>query len=340
MEKSLTAEDQRRIEEFKKEINLDRPELLVQYGVSIQKNLSKLSEEMLAHVRNRDTSEVGNYLNEMMLAVKGLNVESMTNPNLFTKVWNKIMSELSLFKGGFEKVTDQLDYMIVKLEASKEELLSDVRKLDKTFEENLTYHHDLELLIQAAEEYISTAGQQVNSAHSVIKEDDYVSIQKLKDQKSALTQFEKRIHDLKLTKTLTLHVLPQIRLIQHNNNELVNKIQSSILHTVPVWKNQIVLALAIQRQKQVAEVQKKISDTTNELITKNSEVLKETTLNVATLSEQGIIDTEALKKVNEDLIGTIGGMLQIYQEGREKRNLAEKELLEMERKLKATIAGN
>lgn len=318
-------------------IDFSNLQLLSQYGVDVQKNLARFSEEILFKVKNKETAEIGSLLNELMLTVKGINIEEIQNPGPLRKIWNRILTEVSLFKGSFDKINDQLDFLITELELSKGQLLQDIQILEKTYEQNLAYYYDLERLITAGEEAIHLKALEIDQA--IFEHQDLAAIQRAQDQTSVLKGFEKRIHDLKLTKMMTLQTLPQIRIIQHNNNELINKIQSSILNTIPIWKNQIVLTLSLQKQKQVAEVQKKIHDTTNALLTKNSEILKQNAINVARLGETGIIECQSLQKVNDDLISVISSVLQIYQEGKERREAAEIELGEMERRLKATLAN-
>lgn len=324
-----------RIESFKQNINFSDPELLSTYGLSVQQNLAKFSEEVLADVRSREVTEVGTLLNQLMLTVKGIDVEGMTNPGPLMRIWNKILSEVSLFRGQFEKVNDQLDHLISELEESKRSLVDDTRKLDKTYQKNLDYFYDLESLITAAEEVLLTKRQELD--HVSVDSNDYLALQKLQDERSVVKEFDKRIHDLKLTKMVIIQTLPQIRLIQHNNNELVNKIQTTVLNTIPIWRNQIILSFSLDKQKRVAELQSKIHETTNTILTRNSQLLKENSLNVAKLTETGIVETKTLQKMNDDMVSVISGVLKIYEDGRAKRKLADKELSEMERRLKASL---
>jgi uncharacterized protein YaaN involved in tellurite resistance len=324
----------KKVEAFKKEINFKEPELLSQYGVNVQKNLSQFSEEILMDVKNKQAAEVGSLLNEMILTIKGIDIENLSNPGLITRVWHKILTEVSLFKSSFEKINTQIDFMIQSLEESKQILLSDIKKLDLAYDKNVNYYRDIDALVQAGEEAIHDERKKIDIHYA---SDDHLEIQSIKDRRDTLIQFEKRIHDLKLTKTMTLQTLPQIRLIQHNNNELVNKIQSSILNTIPIWKNQIVLTLSLEKQKKVAEVQKKILETTNTLLIKNARILKDNTINIARTCEQGSLETKSLETVNEDLITTISTVLQIYQEGRLRRKESEKVLIEMEKRLKVSL---
>jgi len=329
--------DMERIESFKQDINFSDPELLSSYGLSVQQNLAKFSGEFLADVRSREVTEVGALLNDLMLTVKGIDINRMTNPGPLMRIWYRLLSEVSLFRGQFEKVNDQLDHLISELEESKRNLIEDTRKLDKTYEKNLEYFYELESLITAAEEVLLTKRQELD--HATVDNNDYLALQKLQDERSVVKEFDKRIHDLKLTKMVVIQTLPQIRLIQHNNNELVNKIQSTVLNTIPIWRNQIILSFSLEKQKKVAELQSKIHETTNTILTRNSELLKENSLNVAKLTETGIVETKTLQKMNDDMIATISGVIRIYEEGREKRLLADKELSEMERRLKASLGA-
>lgn len=316
-------------------INFNDPELLSNYGLSVQQNLAKFSEEFLSDVRNRDVSGVGVLLNDLMLTVKGIDVNAISSPGPLMRIWYKVLSEVSLFRGQFEKVNTQLDFLIGELEESRRKLIEDTRKLEQTYEKNLSYFYDLENLITTAEVALLNKRQELD--HAEVDGADYPALQKLQDERSVVKEFDKRVHDLKLTKMVVIQTLPQIRLIQHNNNELANKIQSTILNTVPIWRNQIILSFSLDKQKKVAELQSKINDTTNSILAKNSELLKENSLNVAKLTETGIVETKTLQKMNDDMISVISGVLRIYEEGREKRKVADLELSEMERRLKASL---
>lgn len=322
---------------MEKSIDFTRPELLSQYGLGVQKKLSTFSEKILTKVRNKDTSEIGDLLNELLTTIQGIDVEYLANPGFMKKVWYKILKEVSLYRGSYELINDQLNFIIYKLEEAKFDLTQDLKSLEATYQENLAIYKELETLIQNADQAIMERERELDNTESF--EGDPLAIHKVKDHRSTLKEFEKRVHDLKLTKTMTLQTLPQIRLIQHNNNELINKIQSSILNTIPVWRNQIILTLSLEKQKRSADIQQKIFETTNTLISKNSELLRDNTIAVASMSEEGIIQTQTLEKVNEDLINVINRVLEIYQTGREKRKETERELLHMEERLKDALAS-
>lgn len=304
------------------DIDFSKPDLLSQYGIGVQKKLSNFSEKILERVRNKDTPQVGELLNELMVTIKGIDINSLSNPGVFRRLWFKILKEVSLHKGSFELINDQMNFLIYRLEEEKHDLVQDLKSLEATYRENLTIYQELEALIEKADKAILKREIDLNNIESF--EGDLLTVQRVKDWRSELKEFEKRVHDLKLTQMMTLQTLPQIRFIQHNNNELIHKIQTSILNTIPVWRDQIVLSLSLEKQKRVSDLQKKILETTNTHVSKNSDLLKENTI--------------AIAELNDDLISVITSVLRIYQEGRVKRKEAEKDLRAMELRLKEALA--
>ena len=251
--------------------------------------------------------------------------------------------EIRAFIGRYEKVGGEIDKVVLQLESAKDGLLRDLVMLDKLFDKNLDNFHGLNLHIQAGEEIVADVRDKVlPKLEAEAKEkqgaDGQFAAQRLADMRQQLDRFEKKIADLRLSKTVALQTMPQIRLIQNNDAVLVEKLQSSIINTIPIWKNQIVIAISLLRQNKALELQRDVTNTTNEMLTRNAELLKEGSVAVATESNRGIVDIETLQKVNQDLISTIDDVMRIQAEGRDKRKAAEAELARIEADLKARLS--
>jgi uncharacterized protein YaaN involved in tellurite resistance len=239
----------------------------------------------------------------------------------------------------YEKLSVQIEKITNELDKSRNQLMRDITLLDNLFEKNYDYLKDLDLYIIAGEQLLAELDKTVipEFKAKAEKSQDPLDAQKLQDMHQFLSRFEKKLHDLKLSRMVSIQTAPQIRLIQNNNQLLVEKIQTSILNTIPLWKNQVIIAITLFRQKKSLSLQKEVSDTTNELLKKNSEMLKGSSIEIAKESERGIVDIETLQKVNTDLISTIEETLKIQQDGRQKRAQAEEQLKKMESELKQKL---
>lgn len=339
---SLSSEETREVENVKKEIDIENLESIQQYGSGVQKNIASFADTIITQMKNRDAGEVGKVLTDLLVTIKDVGVQRANGPldfvaRFFSSAWN----DAKRIIGRYEKVSSQIEKMENHLQQAQAQLSKDIQTLESLFERNKEYFQALKIYILAGEEKLKELKEKALPAFEKIAQEsqEILDKQKLSDFKNKLNRFEKRIHDLKLTRTVTLQTIPQIRMIQNNNYELIHKIQSSILNTIPLWKNQIVISVSLFRQKMTVGLQKKISDTTNDILDKNSEMLKENSQSVAQESERGVVDLATLKKVNQDLIDTVQETLAIQKEGRKQRAHAEQELLNIEQNLKDSLAS-
>jgi len=333
----LDAREQEKVAAIKNEIDIMNPEMTAYYGVGVQRNVASFADEVMKQVKSKDTGPVGEMLVALMQAVKSVDVGGFKDekPGLFTRLFRGIHSGFERLVLRYEKVSGQLDRLAENLSETTRELVRDMQTMDALFEKNLEHFAGLNLYIIAGERKIEEDLEPtIEKLERAAKgSGELVDAQKLNDYRNLVQRFEKRLHDLRLTRTVVLQTIPQIRLAQNNDNELVNKIQSSILNTIPLWKNHLLIAFSLYRQKAASRLQKKISDTTNELLAKNAELLRENAAEIAKESERGIVDVETLRKVNAELIGTMEETLQIQAEGSRKRVEVEAELKVIEKDL-------
>ncbi len=334
---NLTPKEQEAIREFVKKIDIKDSTMIVQYGAPAQNKISNFADNMLSKVKTKEMGDVGNLLTTLVVEIKGFN-EDMDDKG-FLGFFNNQKNKMRKITVKYDSVQANIDKITENLEQNKLQLLKDVNMFDGLFEANLTHFKELGMYIIAGEEKLKDLNENVlpKLKQQAIETNDAAISQQVNDMINLIGRFEKRVHDLKLSRNISLQMAPQIRLLQNNDNELIDKIQSSILNTIPLWKNQIVLALGLENSRQAMEVQKKVSDMTNELLRKNSEMLKMSTIEIAKESERGIVDIETLKKTNEDLITTIDEVIRIHTEGRQKRLAAEQELQNMEEQLKEKL---
>lgn len=341
-EGELSQREKERIEEIARSINIEDSQNIIQYGVSAQSKVSEFSDQILKEVRTKDVGYSGEILNNLMLKIKELDINSLSEEKgVLSKIpiLSSLVSSSKKFLAKYETVSVQIEKIIDELHQARQNLLRDIALLDNLYNKNLEYYKELNLHIIAGEKKLKEFQEKLlpelkAKAEASGKPED---AQKYQDMAQMVNRFEKKIHDLKLSKMLSIQMAPQIRLIQNNNQVLVEKIQSSILNTIPLWKNQIVIAMGLARQKKALEMQKSVTDTTNELLAKNSEMLKTGSVEIARESERGIVELETLKKINTDLIQTIEETLKIQNEGRQKRKAAEMELIKMEGEIKAKL---
>lgn len=335
---ALSPEEKQKVDEISSSIDIEDTQAVLQFGVSAQSSISSFSDTVLEQVRSKDTGYVGDILSDLMFKVKDLDVDGLStkDPGFFGKIFGGLKRKVEKFVSDYEKLSTHIDRIIDELEKARMLLLKDITLLDNMFEKNLEYLKELDFFILAGEakveEMTSTVLPQLKAEAE--KSDDPADAQKFNDLAQLVNRFEKKVHDLKLSRMIAIQAIPQIRLIQNNDQVLVEKIQSSILNTIPLWKNQIVIAITLFRQKKALEAQKKVSETTNDLLAKNSEMLKANSIGVAQEAEKGIVEIETLKKVNSDLITTVEETLKIQAEGKQKRAQAEVELGNMEKELK------
>ncbi|WP_459128989.1 toxic anion resistance protein [Guggenheimella bovis] len=337
----LTAEERARVDEIKNNIDVLNNTALVSYGSGAQKNLSSFSETILNQVRAKDSGYVGNIMTDLMVKVKSLDIDNLGEKSFLDKIpfLNAISGKIQTFIAKYDKLDVQIDKIEAQLDVARLQMLKDITMLDNLYAKNLEYFNDLQLYIVAGEEKIKELNEVTipKLREEAVSSNDPMAAQVVSDFEDTVNRFEKKVHDLKLSKTLAIQTAPQIKLIQNNDKQLVDKIQTAILNTIPLWKSQIVIALGLYRQESALKMQKEVTDTTNELLRRNSEALKQNTIEVAKESERGIVEIETLKKVNADLIETIEETIKIHEEGRQARLNAEKDLVVIEEELKKTL---
>lgn len=337
MQVNFTPEEKALVQQYKEKINLTSTTDIIQYGVSSQTKVSNFSNEILKQVRTKDMGGAEEILLNLRSDIKSFDENINKKPLIpFFDTLKKKVQRLRTEYASVEKNIQQIE---LKLEGHYKTLLKDVAIFDKLFVENQNYFKELSLHIAAGEEKLQevlsdTLPQLRKEAE---ESGDQHKIQAYKDMEQHVVRFERKIHDLKLTRMVVLQTAPQIRMIQSNSSSLMEKIQSSIVNTLPLWKNQMVLTLGIAHAQRALEAQKAVTDATNELLRKNSEMLKDATIGVARETERGIVDIETIKKANNDIIQTIEQVLQIQRDGREKRKVVEQELLQSENELKQNL---
>lgn len=338
----LSLEDRKRVDDIKKEINLTDSALAVEFGVGAQKHLSEFSGNILSNVRNKDSGEIGELLTDLMGEIKSLEVDELGEKKGFLQnlpFFKDVQKKMDNIMVKYDTVESSINKIEDKLEQSRTGLIKDIVVFDQLYDKNIDYFKEIQYHIVAGEEVLRETREEVipRLRQEAIDSGEQMDAQLVKDFEDSLNRFEKKVHDLKLSKTMAIQTAPQIRLIQNNDKLLVDKIQTAILNTIPLWKSQMVIALGLYNQQEALKLQREVSDTTNELLRRNSELLKQNTKGVLEESERGIIDLETLQKVNEDLITTIEEGIMIQREGRQKRLLAEQELLKLEENLKQTL---
>lgn len=337
---ALTPEERAKAEEIKNGIDLMDSQTAILYGVGAQRNLAEFSDNILANVRNKDTGYVGDLMSELVEKVRDVGVDEAEGGVLdklpFLRSAARAVRRLL---ARYEKIEVQIDRIQRDLEEARMQMLKDVAMFDGLYEKNLEYFRGLQVYIVAGEEKLRETREETlpRLRAEAQAKGDPMSAQVVRDFEDTVDRFEKKLHDLKLSKSIAIQTAPQIRLIQNNDKLLVDKIQTAILSTIPLWKGQIVIALGLARQQSALQMQRSVTDTTNELLQRNAELLKQNSLDVARESERGIVDLETLKKVNDDLISTIEETIQIQREGRAARQSAEAELAGIEQKLKDAL---
>ena len=337
----LSQTDLVRIDEIKSGVDLADPQAVVSYGLPAQSRIAGFADSLLGDVRNKDAGSGGEALTDLLKKVRELDVDSLGGGSRASRipVFGRFSKPFGRFADRYQKVSSGIEKVTDSLERSRMGLLKDITVLEKMFELNLEYIKQLDLYIAAGEqilEEMQTVRLPALEAE-VRASGDPMAAQRLSDFQQAIGRFERRIHDLKLTRQVAIQTAPQVRLIQGHDQNLVEKIQSSILNTIPLWKNQIVIAITLYRQQQALGVQKEVSDTTNELLLKNAALLKDGSAKVAREVERGVVDIETLRQVNADLIATIEETIGIQDEARVRRLQAEGELVQMQSQLKQKL---
>ena len=334
----LTKEEKEAIEEFNSKLDVTDNTQILQFGAAAQNKISKFSDEILENVRTKDTGEVGDELSKLVAELKSFDkaVTDTESMNIFEKVFSSVKKEVDKLIAKYSKVEKNVDTIEGALEKQRLQMLKDITMFDHMYEKNLEYFKEISLYIIAGEKKLEELREKVlpELQEKARLSGEQLDIQKVNDMENIINRFEKKLYDLKTTRLISIQMAPQIRLLQSNEAELVEKIQSSITNTIPLWKNQMVLALGINRAKVALESQKAVSELTNDMLKKNSETLKQGSIEIAEESEKAIVNVETLQKTNQNLIETLDSVIKIHEEGRIKRAEAEKTLEDIEKELK------
>ena len=333
----LSKEEKKAVDEFNAKIDVFDSTQVLQYGVAAQNKISEFSDSVLEGVKTNKTGDVGELLASLVAEIKSFDSAISTKePKGIAKLFHSLKKEFDHIVAKYNKLSNNIDTIEKELENNKLILLKDINLFDTMYDKNLDYFKEISLYIIAGERKIEELKTKVlpELRKQAEKSKDQIDIQKVNDMETQINRFEKKLYDLKTTRIISIQMAPQIRLLQNNDAELVEKIQSSITNTIPLWKNQIVLALGINNSKQALKEQQAVSNLTNEMLKKNSETLKQGSIEIAKESERAIIDVETLKKTNQDIIETLDSVIKIHEDGRVKRAEAEKELENIEKELK------
>lgn len=334
----LTEDEQSKARQLATQIPVGDYESILTYGATAQNELTKFSHQMLDHVQKKDIGPVGDILGDLMKKLNEINPEDLNQQEKkgIRKLFSKMNRSLQEVMTRYQKLSTQVDRIGIQLEHSKRGLIEDVRMLDKLYDQNKNYFKALNIYIAAAElkrdEIVATVIPELK--RKAEQSNDQMAFQEVHDMTQFVDRLEKRIYDLQLSRQITIQSAPQIRMIQQTNQTLAEKIQSSIMTSIPLWKNQIAIALTLNRQQKAVSAQRQVTATTNDLLLKNSEMLKVNSIETAKENERGIVEIDTLKKTQENLLQTIEETLQIQADGRMKRKAAELEIARMEDELK------
>lgn len=334
----LTEEEQAKARQLATQIPVGDYESILTYGATAQNELTKFSHQMLDHVQKKDIGPVGDILSDLMKKLNEINPEDLNQKERkgIRKLFSRVNRSIQEVMTRYQKLSTQVDRIGIQLEHSKRGLVEDVRMLDQLYDQNKNYFKALNIYIAAAElkrdEIVATVIPQLRQKAEA--SDDQMAFQEVHDMTQFVDRLEKRIYDLQLSRQITIQSAPQIRMIQQTNQTLAEKIQSSIMTSIPLWKNQIAIALTLNRQQKAVSAQRQVTATTNDLLLKNSEMLKVNSVETAKENERGIVEIDTLKKTQENLLSTIEETLQIQADGRMKRKAAELEIARMEDDLK------
>lgn len=334
----LTEAEQKMVDDFSEKIDLNDSGIVLQYGSAAQKKIADFSDNALEGVRTKDLGEVGNMIIDLVAELKGFNIEPEEKKGFFS-IFKKAGSGIAKLKTKYDKAEVNVDRITGVLEDHQNQLLTDIVMLDKMYENNLSYFKELTMYILAGKKKLEQ-----ERATTLIELEEKAKTSGLAEDAQAANdfanlcdRFEKKLHDLEMTRTISIQMAPQIRLIQNGDTLMAEKIQSTINNTIPLWKNQMVLALGLAHSKAAVEAQREVSDLTNELLKKNAEALKTGTVAIAEESERSIVDIETVRYTNEQLISTLDEVLRIADEGRAKRLAAENEMIIIENELKTKL---
>ena len=334
---NLTKEEKTAIDKFNSEIDVYDQTQILQFGSAAQEKVSKFSDSVLEKVRTKDTGEVGEELSKLVAEIKSFDnaVDASQKTNIFTRLFSSTKKQIDKLIAKYNKVENNIGTIEKGLEKDKLLMLKDITIYDNMYQKNLEIFKEIYLYIIAGEKKLEELNDELEKLKKTAeKTQEQLDIQKVQDMESIINRFEKKLYDLKTTRIISLQMAPQIRLLQNNEAELVEKIQSSITNTIPLWKNQMVLALGINNAKTALRHQQEVSKVTNDMLVKNSETLKQGSIAIAEESEKAIVNVETLKKTNQNIIETLDKVIEVHEQGRIRRKESEAELENIEKELK------
>ena len=333
----LNKEEKEAIDDFVSKIDVSSTNEIITFGSPAQTKITQFSDEVLNNVKTKSLGEVGGLLADLTAEIKSF--DSSIDPSIKPGLFNSLEKQIRKILAKFSKVETNINAIERKLDSHKIQMMKDIEIFDQMYDKNLEYFKELSLYIIAGMQKVEELKTKVlpELEKNAKESGEQTDVQKVNDMNNLINRFEKKLYDLKTTRLISIQMAPQIRLIQNNDAELVDKIQSSLTNTIPLWKNQMVIALGIANAKQALDAQKKVSDLTNEMLKKNSETLKQGSIDIAKESERAIVDLETIKKTNADLITTLDEIVRIHTEGRKQRAEAEEELNKIENELKEKL---
>ncbi|WP_062542007.1 toxic anion resistance protein [Rufibacter tibetensis] len=330
--------------EISKTIDPTKPESLSSFGVETQRKLGYYSNELLTKVKAKDSGDAGAAINELLTQINMIKVDETEKPGFFSRLpfVGKIKNKTQQLASQYNSVSENVDDVVVKLEKTRQSVLKDTTGLEVMFKQVVEYIHEVRSLIAAGKMKIDEIENQlIPQLQSEVESSgqDELVVQRLADMVAFKDRLEKKVHDFTLSHTIATQSMPQIRMIQTTNDVLAQKIQNSIVTVIPVWRQQVAIALGLEKQRKALEIQKKVTDTTNEMLLKNSQLLKTNVVTAAQENERGIVDVDTLKKVNKDMVETLDAVIKISEEGSRKRAEAVKELALVQEELNSKILG-
>ena len=336
----ISPEDRAKIDQIKNQIDLRNSQLSSVYGTNAQKGIAQFSEQILSEVRSKDAGEVGELMTDLLVKVNDVDIQNFGEKSLIDKLFGGPKKQVEKYLARYQNMETQIDKISAQLETARMELLKDIGVFDKLYEQNIDYFKELERYIIAGEEAVAEMRSETLPAlyKDAESSDEPMAMQVVRDFEENVNRFEKRIFDLKTSKAVALQTAPQIKLIQNNDQLLVDKITDSVNNTIPLWKSQVVIALGLNRQQEIVNMQKQVSDTTNELLRRNSENLRNSTVEIQKEAQRSTIDVDTIKEVNQNLIATINESVQIQRDAANQRKLAEKELIDIQNELRDELA--
>ncbi len=335
---ALSEAEQKAVRDFAAQIDISNSQQILQYGVAAQKNISDFSESALSSVRTKDMGEIGDMVGDLLVELKGFNAEEEEKKGL-RGIFKKASKSVEVMKVKYDKAEANVDKIAGELEKHQVTLMKDIAVLDQMYDKNLEYYKQLTMYILAGQQKLADerAGKLVELREKAARTGSAEDAQAANDYAELCLRFEKKLHDLELTRVISIQMGPQIRMIQNNDTLMTEKIQTTIINTIPLWKSQMVLALGTHHSQQAIEAERKVTDMTNELLRQNADKLKMATVETAKASERSVVDIETLQHTNESLISTLDEVLKIQTEGAQKRREAEVELRRIEGELKQKL---